>query len=81
MAGVCGTFHPELPPLLALVDGGLDVVEPVPDALLQPQVDSTIRLLVDTDCQVTSFVQQRHSVNVGQFQLANIQIKYFSYFI
>lgn len=73
VAGVCGTFHPELPPLLALVDGGLDVVEPVPDALLQPQVDPALCLLADGDCEVASLIQQRHRVNVGQFHLQSSQ--------
>ena len=69
VAGVCGTFHPELPPLLALVDGGLDVVEPVPDALLQPEVDPALRLLADGDGEVAPLVKQRHRVNVGQLHL------------
>ena len=69
VAGVCGTFHPELPPLLALVDGGLDVVEPVPDALLQPEVHPALRLLADGDGEVAPLVQQRDSVDVGQLQL------------
>ena len=69
VAGVCGTFHPELPPLLALVDGGLDVVEPVPDPLLQPQVQPALAPLADGDGEVAPLVQQRHRVNVGQLHL------------
>ena len=69
VAGVCGTFHPELPPLLALIDGGLDVVEPVSDPLLQPQVHAALRLLADADGEVAPLVQERHGVNVGQLHL------------
>ena len=65
----CWTFHPELPPPLALVDGALEVVEPVSDSLLEPQVHPAVRLLVDTDGEVAPLVQQRDSVNVGQLQL------------
>ena len=68
----CWTFHPELPPPLALVDGALEVVEPVPDALLQSQVHPAVRLLVDADGEVASLVQQRDSINVGQLQLRKI---------
>ena len=65
----CWTFHPELPPPLALVDRALEVVEPVSDPLLESQVHPPVRLLVDADGEVASLVQQRDSVNVGQLQL------------
>ena len=65
----CWTFHPELPPPLALVDGALEVVEPVSDPLLESQVHPPVRLLVDADGEVAPLVQQGDSVNVGQFQL------------
>ena len=69
MASQWGTFNPELPSSLALVHTALDVVEPVPDALLQPQIHPSLRLLSDADGQVTSLVQESHSINVGQLQL------------
>ena len=65
----CWTFHPELPPPFALIDGALKVVEPVSDALLESQVHPPVSLLVDADGEVASLVQQRDSVNVGQLQL------------
>ena len=63
------TFHPELPPPLALIDRALKVVEPVSDALLESQVHPAVRLLIDADCEVSSLVQQRDAINVGQLQL------------
>ena len=69
VAGVCGTFHPELPSLLALVDCGLDVIEPVPDPLLQSQVQPALAPLADGDSEVAPLVQQRHCLDVGQLHL------------
>ena len=45
------------------------MVEPVSDSFLESQVHSPVALLVDADGEVTSLVQQRDSINVGQLQL------------
>ena len=48
------------------------MVEPVSDSFLESQVHSPVALLVDADGEVTSLVQQRDSINVGQLQLETI---------
>ena len=63
------TFHPELPPPLALIHRALEMVEPVSDAFLESQVHSAVILLVDADGEVPPLVQERDPVNVGQLQL------------
>ena len=50
----------------------LQVVEPVPDALLQPQVDAARAGDAEADGEVAALVQQRHALDGGQPQLQQV---------
>ena len=50
----------------------LQVVEPVPDALLQPEVDAARAGDAEADGEVAALVQQRHALDGGQPQLQQV---------
>ena len=50
----------------------LQVVEPVPDALLQPEVDAAGAGDAEADGEVAALVQQRHALDGGQPQLQQV---------